>query len=109
MARTSDWDFKDIDDGIIICRTLGHSWDENPNAEIESAFSGSFVLALRCTRCTTERFDFAGVTGKLIYRYYRYPDGYHTHRIPRDAFRGEMIHRSLLVHNYRRRKLKKAS
>lgn len=109
MARTSDWDFTDLDDAVIICRTLGHAWDENPNAEIDTDFSQEFLIALRCTRCPTERFDFVGATGKLFHRYYRYPESYHTHRIPREAFRGEMVGRSLLIHNYRKRKMKKAS
>lgn len=98
----------ELSDQIVICRTLGHSWDENPNAELDTMFPSEWVFALRCTRCTTERFDFTNVSGDLIQRYYRYPDKYKTHKTPRNEFRAEMIRRSLLIHQYKKRRRRSA-
>jgi hypothetical protein len=99
---------EDLTNEFVICRTIGHSWDENPNAEVDTMFPTEFLFALRCVRCTTERFDFSNVTGQLIQRYYRYPEKYHTVKTTREVFRAEMLSRSLLVHFYKKRRARKS-
>ena len=72
---------------FVLCRTLGHSWDDNPNAEVNSDLyrASTGALFLRCTRCTTERFDYIGSDMQVFQRYYRYPDHYKT--VPGEATR----------------------
>jgi|SRR5215469_10024786 len=97
-------EINNLRDEYVICRAIGHSWDENPNGEVDSELfrMGAGAICLRCTRCTTERFDYIGLDMSVIYRYYRYPDKYTT--IPgegsRPNLRGEMFSRSLLVKKY---------
>ena len=92
----------DLRDEYVVCRTLGHSWDDNPTAEVDSEWSSFAVgfLALRCTRCTTERLDFIGHDLGVAYRRYRYPTLYQS--VPgegtRPNLRGELLRRSILIH-----------
>jgi hypothetical protein len=94
----------ELSDNFVVCRTIGHSWDDNPNAEVNSDLWRQSVgaLALRCVRCSTERFDYVGKDMTVFGRYYRYPDRYRT--IPgqgtRPNLRGEMLRRSLLIRSY---------
>lgn len=69
---------RNITDTHLVCRTVGHSWDDNPAGEIKTIFS--WYIALRCTRCTTERFDFLNNAGEVMRRQYRYADGYRRSR-----------------------------
>jgi len=100
-------DIANLLDEYVVCRTLGHSWDDNPGAEIASDWQdySVAVFALRCTRCTTERYDYIGKGLDVAYRRYIYPSHYTS--IPgegtRPNLRGEMISRSLLVHAYANR------
>jgi hypothetical protein len=93
---------------FVVCRTLGHSWDDNPNGEVDSDLfkAATGVLLLRCTRCTTERFDYIGNDMQVFQRYYRYPLDYKT--IPgeatRPAMRSELFRRSLLIKSARKRR-----
>ena len=105
---TSKITIQELTDEFVICRTIGHSWDKNPNGIVNSAFFrvSSGVLMLRCTRCTTERYDYIGHDNTVFQRYYRYPQHYTT--IPgqgtRPNLRGEMVRRSLLIKRYKGRK-----
>lgn len=59
------------------CRTFRHAWDLLSLLPVTDAINGVFAEAkLRCTCCTTGRFDEFDVNGELLYRNYTYPDGY---------------------------------
>jgi hypothetical protein len=96
---------QELQDEYLICRALGHSWDDNPTGQLNGSLWRSSVggLALRCTRCTTERFDYIGADMRVFQRYYRYPAHYTT--VPgsgsRPNLRGEMLRRSLLMRRRR--------
>jgi hypothetical protein len=102
-------DIHDLQDEFVVCRALGHSWDDNPGAVVDSELfkAAQGVLALRCVRCTTERFDYIAKDMTVWQRYYRYPAKYTT--IPgqgtRPNLRAELFKRSLLVrrHNGKRK------
>lgn len=99
-------DIQDLQDAYVICRAIGHAWDDNPTAQVDSDLyrASRGVLALRCTRCTTERFDYVNQLFEVATRYYRYPDQYRS--IPgqgsRPNLRGELLRRSLLIRSARR-------
>lgn len=101
-------DIRELDDSYVVCRTLGHAWDNHPNGEVRSdlfrASRGAIVL--RCTRCTTERFDYIANDMSVFQRYYRYPPRYQS--IPgqgtRPNLRGELLRRSLLIRAAKRRR-----
>ena len=62
------------DSDYVVCRTLGHAWDEIP-AEAPAPYGEPWWL--RCVRCTTVRMDYVTrSTGELLGRRYAYPDGY---------------------------------
>ena len=88
-------------DDYVVCRTIGHAWDENPSPDIDSEFfrESRAGLFLRCTRCHTERFDYLTSDMQVMYRYYRYPDKYRglEKGTTRPLLRGEMFRRSLLL------------
>ena len=106
---TAYMDIGDLQDSYVLCRTLGHAWDDNPGATVDSDLFAvaTGVLALRCTRCSTERFDYLGKGMGLYARYYRYPDKYRG--VPgeqrgRPQMRAELVRRSLLVRRYQAKK-----
>lgn len=96
---------EDLTDQYVLCRTLGHSWDEMPQPDfsIEMFRLHMAAIGLRCTRCTCERYDYIGSDLKVATRTYKYPNGYRT--IPglgtRPNLRGEMLRRSLLIQTWR--------
>lgn len=98
-------DIRELIDEYVVCRTIGHSWDDNISGEVdgELARSATGVLALRCVRCTTERFDYIDGEMQVFQRYYRYPQQYAS--IPgqgtRPNLRGELLRRSVLIRRYR--------
>jgi hypothetical protein len=56
------------------CRTYGHAWFE---ADSDWTTSKGVPLTLRCERCMTERREaISRSTGELVYRTYKYSDGY---------------------------------
>lgn len=67
---------RDIQDAAVLCRGLGHAWDEYSN--VTSYFTGpGWHFTVRCIRCATERHDLIDTrTGELDRRKYKYPDGY---------------------------------
>jgi hypothetical protein len=101
-------DITELQDSYILCRTLGHAWEDFPNGEPHSdwARSAQGILMLRCTRCTTQRFDYFGRHNEIIYRNYVYPEQYAS--IPgqgtRPNLRGELFRRSLLIHHAQKRR-----
>jgi hypothetical protein len=112
MAAKEDYvRVRDLHDAYLVCRAIGHSWDDNPHGEVDSEFFRMCkgVLMLRCTRCTTERYDYIDYSNEVFQRYYKYPQDYRrvepgTHR---PDLRGEMMRRSLLIEARRRRNGKK--
>ena len=59
---------------FLMCRTLGHAWDEIAS---DGPAVGGDPWWLRCVRCSTERHDVVSwMTGELIGRSYVYADGY---------------------------------
>lgn len=69
-------ELQELTDAMVMCRTVGHAWDEWTPKDRPST-RGGWPFTLRCTRCTTERWDvIATRTGELIQRRYLYPDGY---------------------------------
>jgi hypothetical protein len=106
VASFADYvDVHDLTNEFLLCRALGHSWDDNPGAEIPQTplvAASTGILALRCTRCRTERWDFLNVEMEVFSRRYLYPATYR--RLPaeqrgRPALRSEMLGRSLLIRN----------
>jgi hypothetical protein len=104
MALMERLDITDIADEYVVCRGIGHAWENNPSATVDSDLFriATAVLTLRCTRCTTERFDYIGKDLRVWNRFYRYPPRYTTIRGQgnRPNLRGEMIRRSLLIRRY---------
>jgi len=92
----------------VICRTLGHSWDDNPAAAVNmQLFSESYgAMTLRCTRCITERFDYLNVEMRVWKRIYHYPRGYKTIKGQgsRPNLRGELVRRSVLIQRRARKR-----
>lgn len=101
-------DIRDLEDAYVICRTLGHAWDDNPNGEVQSDLfrASRGAITLRCTRCTTERFDYIAQDMTVFQRYYRYPSHYNTIRGQgtRPNLRGELFRRSLLIRGAKKRR-----
>jgi hypothetical protein len=64
-----------IDQGMLRCRTYGHSWDEFYPDNLGTPMFG-FRLSLRCTRCTTERHDVIDHIGQVGQRRYIYAPDY---------------------------------
>jgi hypothetical protein len=66
----------------IECRTLLHAWEQIPNdgeapARWRTATRSTTILLFRCLRCGTKRYDvWSNVTGDLVERAYRTPEGY---------------------------------
>ena len=91
----------DLLDDYVVCRTIGHAWDEHPTPEVDSDLfrKARAGLFLRCTRCHTERFDYLTSDMTVGYRYYRYPEKYRglEKGATRPLLRGEMFRRSLLL------------
>lgn len=97
-------DIQELKDSYVICRALGHSWEDNPTGQISPtrALGCVGVILLRCTRCTTERNDYIGSDLRVADREYVYPPLYTS--IPgqgtRPNLRGELLRRSLLIRSY---------
>ena len=66
----------------IECRTLLHAWEQLPYdggapKRWAHATRSTTVLEFRCLRCGTLRYDvWSNVTGDLVERAYRTPEGY---------------------------------
>jgi hypothetical protein len=101
-------EIQELLDEYVVCRTLGHAWDELPDADFSPELfrTSAGALALRCQRCHTLRYDYIGKAMDVVSRRYVYPNRYTT--IPgegtRPNLRGELFRRSLLIHRYRDRR-----
>jgi hypothetical protein len=97
---------QELRDAFLECRAVKHAWERHPNPEynLELFRTSAGVMALRCTRCLAERYDYINKAMELDTRTYKYPHGYTTipgYKLP--AVRAELFKRSLLVESYRRR------
>lgn len=65
------------EDDFIMCRTLRHAWDLLDEAiSTEPSRVWKHYMWLRCTRCTTKRWDGIDVDGRVGSRKYEWPPGY---------------------------------
>jgi hypothetical protein len=98
----------DLLDSYVVCRTIGHSWDVIPNAEfsLELFRTSAGAMALRCTRCHAERYDYIAKDMTVQSRTYNYPPHYMgiQGEGKRPNLRGEMFKRSLVVQVYNQRR-----
>lgn len=75
-------DLRDLTLQMVECRTLLHAWEQIPNdglapARWRTTTRSTTILLFRCLRCGTKRYDvWSNVTGDLIERAYRTPEGY---------------------------------
>lgn len=98
----------DLRNEFLICRSIGHNWDDLPNPEFSQGMLIGTVgaIALRCVRCSAERYDYIAKDMSVAGRIYKYPPHYTT--IPgegsRPNFRGELLKRSLLIHTFSERR-----
>ena len=101
----------ELKDEYVICRTLGHAWEENPHGEVSDDYfnASQGYLSLRCTRCTAERIDYIGNDMAVWSRRYKYPPMYTTIQGEgtRPNLRGEMFRRSLLIQGHQKRRQRK--
>ena len=68
-------DLRALNDAYVMCRTLGHAWDDFIPMRKPAKFGDR--LSLRCIRCETERHDVVSwVDGSLLQREYQHPEGY---------------------------------
>jgi hypothetical protein len=98
-------EINELSDDLLICKALWqHDWAKNPTPkQIDGAVArlAHRMVCLRCKRCRRERYDYLGLHGQRIGRYYRNPVNYpKTKRLTNTALWGEMIERSLLVSTY---------
>jgi len=84
----------------VECRALLHSWEEIPyDGEAphrwRKATRSTAILLFRCTRCGTKRYDvWSRVTGDLIERAYRTPEGY---SLPKGRGRKVLVRKEYLT------------
>lgn len=100
MTTIEDLDFK-----MVMCKTIGHAWDEFTPLMKRSQMG--YRLSLLCVRCTTERHDIVSIVdGRLIQREYRYVEGYKlAYKYSRDEFRKVLVEQM----RHRDRKARKAA
>jgi hypothetical protein len=106
-------ELSDLDKSVLVCKAVhGHAWEDNPQYELSHPrMRPSYaILALRCTRCGRERFDFLNRNGSRNGQpYYRNPVSYpKTHRHTGQELMVELMSRSLLVHDLKRANGRKA-
>lgn len=84
-------------DPFDMCRTVLHAWDDLPVTKTQPIDGIWFVL--RCTRCTSERWDVVDALGRVLRRQYRYAPGYLRKkgegRLSRDEYRARLLARRL--------------
>lgn len=90
----------DLPDEFLLCRRGGlmHSWQPNPTAVVDGdiARAASYVIALRCERCTKEKFIYLDSRYMRMGQYYRDVPGYAAQRAKADDVLAEIVSRSLL-------------
>lgn len=107
--------FDELDIGIQECKGINnHPWAANPMGEINSdlARAATYVMMLRCPRCTTERFTYYDADMNMIApHYYRYPKRYQSERIAPSEKRLALVTSgsSMLIRRMRTREKRRAS
>jgi hypothetical protein len=92
-------DLAALDIVYVECRALLHAWEELPyDGEAphrwRTATRSTVVLLFRCWRCGTKRYDvWSRVTGDLVERAYRTPEGY---SLPKGKGRKVLVRRAYL-------------
>lgn len=100
-------DVSELLDIYVICRTVGHSWDDDPTGEWNTIFG--WTMQLRCTRCTTQKLEAINNLGEVMARHYRYPNGYRVvrdrpgDRLHRHDFRAELMRRRIIARRVTKR------
>lgn len=98
---------EDLSDDYLKCRAMRHAWDSHPEPNFSPDLfrSAVFAIALRCTRCHTERYFYFDNSLEVFAKRYVYPPQYKT--IPGSTqghmVLDELVRRSLLVERYKRR------
>lgn len=87
-----------MSDSFDMCRTVGHAWDKIPvTAKVRPI--GGIWFVVRCTRCTSERWDVVDGMADVVSRRYRYAEGYlrskGTGRLTRNQARAQLLGRQL--------------
>jgi hypothetical protein len=99
-----------LDKTYIECRALLHAWDEIPNdgegpPRWRTVSRGASILLFRCVRCGTKRYDvWSNVTGDLLERAYRTPEGY---SLPKGKGRKVLVRKEYLARHNRPKRLRK--
>lgn len=63
--------------GSVKCDTLGHAWEETQDSTWRSEMGVPLTLLCQRTDCGRQRWDVVDpVTGDLVSRRYKKPDGY---------------------------------
>jgi hypothetical protein len=98
----------EVDNVHLKDRLLRHSWDDHPDPHWSPFLfrTATGALALRCTRCGKERYDYFGKGMELTSRRYITPTDYP--RMSREdsrpfSLRAELLSRSFLVQRYQQR------
>lgn len=94
-ASKSRKELHSLTDDFVLCRTIGHSWDDVTGLVDRERVTGAWSLSLRCIRCTTERHDLVNYQGEVVERRYIYAEGYTRlkERVFRDELRRELMRR----------------
>lgn len=71
---------------FLICRTLGHKFNEATSRVTRSA--GRFRWSMDCSRCGASRTKILSLNGRIVGSTYNYPKGYKSHGIGRLDARG---------------------
>jgi hypothetical protein len=99
MARSQVADLLDLPYvEYVECRALMHAWEEIPNDGLVPrkwvSTRSTAILLFRCTRCGTKRYDiWSRVTGDLVDRAYRTPEGY---SLPKGKGRKVLVRKAYL-------------
>ena len=95
-----------VDNVALKDRLLRHAWDDHPDPQFSPFLfrTAAGALALRCTRCHMERYDYFGKGMELTSRRYVKPKDYpKMNREDARAVnvRAELLSRSVLIQRYR--------
>ena len=77
-TKSSTRKFGKMKDSFLLCRTVGHQWDERAlEWRRKVTYINGKPIAFKCHVCTTERREvWSTTTGEMVYRTYDYPAGY---------------------------------
>lgn len=69
-------DLSKLNQSMLICRDLGHAWNEGTAEHVEHKNEQLVERSMYCSRCDTRRTEFIRRDGITVKRRYRYPIGY---------------------------------